>query len=93
MFCDASYQFSPEPVKLERIYVIEKVKDEENDNPTRDIPTRDIPTPDGFKGPCRTRISVLKSQENLIDLIRHSVANRIFQHTTQKETRSVVPGW
>ena len=32
-----------------------------------------------------TGISVLKSQENLIDLIRHSVANRIFQQTTQKE--------
>lgn len=31
------------------------------------------------------RISVLKFQENLIDLIRHSVANRIFQHTTQRE--------
>jgi len=31
------------------------------------------------------RISSLKSQENLIDLIMHSVANRIFQHTTQKE--------
>ncbi|BDZ71695.1 hypothetical protein [Methanobacterium petrolearium] len=30
-------------------------------------------------------ISTLKSQENLMDLIRHSVANRIFQHTTQKE--------
>jgi hypothetical protein len=81
VFCDASYQFSPEPVKLERIYVIEKVQDEEEN----DISTRDIPALDGFKGPRRTRISVLKSQENLIDLIRHSVANRIFQHTTQKE--------
>ena len=30
-------------------------------------------------------ISVLKSQENLIDLIRHSVANRIFQKSAQKE--------
>ena len=30
-------------------------------------------------------ISILKSQENLIDLIRHSVANRIFQHTAQQE--------
>jgi len=30
-------------------------------------------------------ISVLKSQENLLDLIRHSVANRIFKETTQKE--------
>ena len=30
-------------------------------------------------------ITRLKSQETIIDLIRHSVANRIFQHTTQKE--------
>lgn len=63
VFCDASCEFSPEPVNLERIYVIEKIQ------------------PDDGK----TGISVLKSQENLIDLIRHSVANRIFQHTTQKE--------
>jgi len=63
VFCDASHEFSPEPVNLERIYVIEKIQ------------------PDDGK----TGISVLKSQENLIDLIRHSVANRIFQHTTQKE--------
>lgn len=33
----------------------------------------------------KLEISVMKSQENLIDLIRHSVANRIFQHTTQAE--------
>lgn len=64
VFCDASYQFSPEPVNLERIYVIEKIPKEEGGS---------------------TGISVLKSQENLIDLIRHSVANRIFQHTTQQE--------
>ncbi|CEL25015.1 phosphoenolpyruvate carboxykinase (ATP) [Methanobacterium formicicum] len=64
VFCDASHQFSPEPVKLEKIYVIEKVQ------------------PDSG---ATMGISVLKSQENLIDLIRHSVANRIFQHTTQKE--------
>lgn len=64
VFCDASYQFSPEPVNLERIYVIEKVQPDEG---------------------IKTGISVLKSQETLIDLIRHSVANRIFQHTTQKE--------
>lgn len=70
VFCDASFGFSPEPVKLERIYVIEKVSGDEQDN-----------DPDKLK----TRISVLKSQENLIDLIRHSVANRIFQQTTQKE--------
>jgi serine kinase of HPr protein (carbohydrate metabolism regulator) len=31
------------------------------------------------------RISNLKSQDNLLDLIRHSVANRIFQYDTQKE--------
>lgn len=59
VFCDASYQFSPEPVTLKRIYVIEK----------------------GDKAEA----SFLKSHENLIDLIRHSVANRIFQHTTQRE--------
>ena len=59
VFCDASYQFSPKPVTLKRIYVIEK----------------------GDK----IEASLLKSQENLIDLIRHSVANRIFQHTTQRE--------
>jgi hypothetical protein len=64
VFCDASYQFSPEPVHLERIYVIEKIPKDEGGS---------------------TGISVLKSQENLIDLIRHSVANRIFQHTTQQE--------
>lgn len=64
VFCDASYQFSPEPVNLERIYVIEKIPKDEGGS---------------------TGISVLKSQENLIDLIRHSVANRIFQHTTQQE--------
>lgn len=64
VFCDASHQFSTEPVRLEKIYVIEKMQPEEG---------------------TITRTSVLKSQENLIDLIRHSVANRIFQHTTQKE--------
>ncbi len=64
VFCDASHHFSSEPVKLEKIYVIEKVQ------------------PDSG---ATMGISVLKSQENLIDLIRHSVANRIFQHTTQKE--------
>jgi len=64
VFCDASHEFSPEPVNLERIYVIEKIPEEEGGS---------------------TGISVLKSQENLIDLIRHSVANRIFQHTSQKE--------
>jgi hypothetical protein len=64
VFCDASYQFSTEPVRLEKIYVIQKMQPEQETD---------------------TGISVLKSQENLIDLIRHSVANRIFQHTTQKE--------
>ncbi|NYB52802.1 MAG: hypothetical protein HVN35_09630 [Methanobacteriaceae archaeon] len=34
---------------------------------------------------AKTEVSRLKSQENLIDLIRHSTANRIFQQTTQKE--------
>lgn len=59
VFCDASFKFSPEPVSLKRIYIIEK----------------------GDK----VGVSVLKSQENLIDLIRHSTGNRIFQQTTQKE--------
>ncbi len=59
VFCDASHKFSPDPLILERIYIIEKGD--------------------------YIRTSSLKSQENLIDLIRHSVANRIFQHTTQKE--------
>lgn len=99
VFCDASYGFSPEPVKLERIYVIEKVSWDEQDNDPETI--GEAPTtieenkidngdktrtqveydPDKIK----TIISVLKSQENLMDLIRHSVANRIFQKTTQKE--------
>jgi hypothetical protein len=59
VFCDASYQYSPTPLILERIYLLEN----------------------GDK----IEASLLKSQENLIDLIRHSVANRIFQHTTQRE--------
>ncbi|WP_321422029.1 hypothetical protein [uncultured Methanobacterium sp.] len=77
VFCDASYQFSPEPVKLERIYVIEKVQDGVDGNV--------ISKGDNVESIVNTGISVLKSQENLIDLIRHSVANRIFQQTTQKE--------
>lgn len=64
VFCDASHQFSPEPVNLERIYVIEKMEPGEVN---------------------KTGISSLKFQDTLIDLIRHSVANRIFHHTTQKE--------
>ena len=59
VFCDASYQFSPNPLILDMIYLIEKGDKIES--------------------------SLLKSQDNLIDLIRHSVANRIFQHTTQRE--------
>ena len=43
------------------------------------------PESDNGESIVNTGISVLKSQENLIDLIRHSVANRIFQQTTQKE--------
>ncbi|MBI5459352.1 hypothetical protein [Methanobacterium sp.] len=92
VFCDASHGFSTEPVNLERIYVIEKVsKDEQDNNPEirdenktgkRD---KDILVVDGTSNKTESRISVLKSQENLIDLIRHSVANRIFQQTTQKE--------
>ncbi|MFA0833865.1 MAG: hypothetical protein ACC609_07640 [Methanobacterium formicicum] len=76
VFCDASYQFSPEPVKLERIYVIEKVQD--------GVAGSVIPELDNAEAIVNMGILVLKSQENLIDLIRHSVANRIFQQTTQK---------
>ena len=71
VFCDASHQFSPEPVKLEKIYVIEKIL---KNNLERGKGTEN-----------NVLISVLKSQENLLDLIRHSVANRIFKETTQKE--------
>ncbi|EKF85890.1 hypothetical protein [Methanobacterium formicicum] len=77
VFCDASYHFSPEPVMLEKIYVIEKVQDGVDGNVILEL--------DNGKPIVNTGISVLKSQENLIDLIRHSVANRIFQQTTQKE--------
>jgi len=59
VFCDASWGFTPESIRLKRIYILEESN--------------------------QTRISVYRSQENLIDLIRHSIANRIFQHTTQKE--------
>jgi hypothetical protein len=79
VFCDASYGFSSEPLKLERIYVIEKVSKDEPDN---DLETG-VEYDTGDK--TESSISVLKSHENLIDLIRHSVANRIFQQTTQKE--------
>ncbi|MBI4813867.1 MAG: hypothetical protein HY802_06115 [Methanobacterium sp.] len=92
VFCDASHQFSPEPVNLERIYVIEKVSGEDQDNnpEIRDENktgkmNKGILVEDGTSNKTGSRISVLKSQENLIDLIRHSVANRIFQQTTQKE--------
>ena len=71
VFCDASHQFSPEPVQLEKIYVIEKIL---KNNLERGKGTEN-----------NVRISVLKSQENLLDVIRHSVANRIFKETTQKE--------
>ena len=71
VFCDASHQFSPEPVKLEKIYVIEKIL---KNNLERGKGTEN-----------NVQIFVLKSQENLLDLIRHSVANRIFKETTQKE--------
>ena len=94
VFCDASYRFSPEPVNLERIYVIEKVMQDETGEPdgTEGIRTENedvfgVEIDDVAEASTedKTRISVLKSQENLIDLIRHSVANRIFQQTTQKE--------
>ena len=83
VFCDASYQFSPEPVILERIYVIEKIlRDENRDKP---LTGGDVKPVSKSETVLNARISVLKSQDNLLDLIRHSVANRIFQQTTQKE--------
>ena len=92
VFCDSSHRFSTEPVNLDRIYVIEKVSGDDQDsnpeirdeNKTRKM-DKGILVEDGTSNKTESRISVLKSQENLIDLIRHSVANRIFQQTTQKE--------
>lgn len=59
VFCDASFGFSPDPVKLKKIYIIEKGE--------------------------KIRISFLESQKTVIDLIRHSTANKIFQRTTQAD--------
>jgi len=53
IFCDASKGFSPEPVELKRIYILEEGE--------------------------KTRISNFKSQESVINLIRHSTANRVMQ--------------
>ncbi len=71
VFCDASHGFSTEPVTLKRIYIIEKVDEDD----------LEVFEAESFKA----NISALRSQENLIDLIRHSTANRIFQHTSQRE--------
>lgn len=59
LFCDASRGFSPEPLRLKRIYLLDKG--------------------DGIG------VSSLGSQENLMDLIRHSVAHRVFADTDQAE--------
>lgn len=57
IFCDASRGFSQEPVKLKKIYVLEK-----ND---------------------KIRLSDLKSQESIVELIRYSIPNWIFQNSEQ----------
>lgn len=59
IFCDASKGFSPEPLKLEKIYVLDKGE--------------------------KIEIFSFNSQDNLMDLIRHSVASRIFSETDQAE--------
>lgn len=56
-FCDTSYRFSPEPVKLERIYILDKSD--------------------------KIGISKWSNQKDLIDLIVHSVAHRIFNKQDQ----------
>lgn len=58
-FCDTSYGFSPEPLTLERIYMLEKGDE--------------------------IGISSLTSQDNLMDLIRHSTANFYFTENEQAE--------
>lgn len=58
-FCDASHGFSTEPLRLERIYVLDKGDE--------------------------IGIYSLDTQDNLMDLIRHSVAHRIFLESDQAE--------
>lgn len=56
-FCDTSHGFSPEPLDLKRIYILDKSD--------------------------RTGITTLSSQKDLVDLIIHSVAHRIFNEKDQ----------
>lgn len=57
LFCDASRDFLQEPVKLKKIYILEKSS--------------------------KNQLSALKSQETLIELIRYSIPNWIFQNSDQ----------
>jgi hypothetical protein len=57
LFCDASIGFSPEPLPLEGIYILEKGEE--------------------------TGIKSLDSQKDLLDLIIHSTAHRIFREKDQ----------
>lgn len=57
LFCDASHGFSPEPVPLKGIYILEKGED--------------------------VGIKSLYSQKDLLDLIIHSTAHRIFKEKDQ----------
>ncbi len=57
LFCDASHGFSPEPVPLKGIYILEKGED--------------------------IAIKSVNSQKDLLDLIVHSTAHRIFREKDQ----------
>jgi hypothetical protein len=61
-FSDASKYFSMQPIKLKRIYILEKSD--------------------------KTKISLIKSQEKLIELIRHSTPNRIFKLNAEEDNFS-----
>lgn len=59
VFCDASSGYSPGPLRLERVYLMEKGHE--------------------------IRISEIKSQQTLLNLLRHSIAQRIFKETDQSD--------
>jgi hypothetical protein len=56
-FCDASQGYSPKPIQLKRIYVLEKGE--------------------------HIKVSALTSQKDLINLLIHSTAHRVFNQTEQ----------
>jgi len=58
-FCDASKDFSKEPLKLKRIYILSHGDD--------------------------IQVHSLTAQDNLIDIIRHSMATQIFTNNEQAE--------